>query len=108
MAETPAEERVHLETDAKSHIARITIDNQARRNTYDPSMRRRFGELLDEVADLDATSLDRHERPVAAVLHAPARAADRRGGVAAAGAERALAVPEQPPHALLGPPLARD
>ena len=50
MAETPAEERVHLETDAKSHIARITIDNQARRNTYDPSMRRRFGELLDDVA----------------------------------------------------------
>ena len=50
MAETPAEERVHLETDAASHIARITIDNQARRNTYDPSMRRRFGELLDEVA----------------------------------------------------------
>ena len=50
MAETPAEERVHLETDAKRHIARITIDNQARRNTYDPSMRRRFGELLDDVA----------------------------------------------------------
>jgi enoyl-CoA hydratase len=50
VADTPAEERVHLETDAKSHIARITIDNQTRRNTYDPSMRRRFGELLDEVA----------------------------------------------------------
>src|SRR5438477_4707078 len=53
VAETPAEERVHLETDARSHIARITIDNQARRNTYDPSMRRRFGELLDDVAGND-------------------------------------------------------
>ncbi|TML16180.1 MAG: enoyl-CoA hydratase/isomerase family protein [Actinobacteria bacterium] len=53
VAETPAEERVHLETDARSHIAHITIDNQARRNTYDPSMRRRFGELLDEVAGND-------------------------------------------------------
>src|SRR5438876_4348402 len=53
VAETPAEERVHLETDARSQIAHITIDNQARRNTYDPSMRRRFGELLDEVAGND-------------------------------------------------------
>ena len=68
------------------------------------------GLALDEVADLDAAALHGHERAVTAVLDAPARAADRRRGVAALGAERALAVAEQPPHALLGaaPLLARS
>ena len=48
-AEEP-EDRVHLEKDASAHIARLTIDNPTRRNTYDPPMRRRMSELLDDVA----------------------------------------------------------
>lgn len=43
-------QRVHLEKDHATHIARLTIDNPARRNTYDPPMRRRMSELLDDVA----------------------------------------------------------
>jgi enoyl-CoA hydratase len=43
-------ERVHLEKDHATHVARLTIDNPARRNTYDPPMRRRMSELLDDVA----------------------------------------------------------
>ena len=46
--------------------------------------------------------LDVDLRAVAAVLDAPARAADSRRRVAPAGAERALGAAEQPPHALLG------
>jgi enoyl-CoA hydratase/carnithine racemase len=41
---------VILERDASTHIARLTINNPERRNTYDPPMRRRMSELLDEVA----------------------------------------------------------
>src|SRR4029079_12585122 len=62
----------------------------------------------DEVANLDAAALDGHERGGAAVLDAPARAAHRGRGVAAARAERALAVAEEPAHALLGAALRRD
>ena len=50
MTTTADEQRVHLEKDATTHIARLTIDNPERRNTYDPSMRRRMTELLDDVA----------------------------------------------------------
>ena len=56
---------------------------------------------LDLVADLDAAPLDGDQRAVAAVLDAPARAADGRRRVAPAGAERALGVAEQAPDALL-------
>jgi enoyl-CoA hydratase len=54
MTEKVTEHRVLLESDPGAHIARITIDNPTRRNTYDPSMRRRMSELLDEVAADDA------------------------------------------------------
>ena len=50
MTEKSADERVHLEKDVANHVARITLDNQARRNTYDPPMRRRLGDLLEVVA----------------------------------------------------------
>lgn len=45
-----AEDRVRLEKEDGTHIARITIDNPSRRNTYDPPMRRRMSELLEDVA----------------------------------------------------------
>jgi enoyl-CoA hydratase len=45
--------RVILEKDAATHIAHLTIANEAKRNTYDPGMRRRMSELLDEVATDD-------------------------------------------------------
>jgi enoyl-CoA hydratase/carnithine racemase len=44
------EGRVHLERDADTGIARITLDNPARRNAYDPAMRRQFAAHLDELA----------------------------------------------------------
>jgi len=50
VTETQAEDRVLLEKDDTTHIARLTINNPTRRNTYDPPMRRRMSELLDEVA----------------------------------------------------------
>ena len=53
MPSTDPDERVLLEKDAKSHVARITLDNPKRRNAYDPPMRRRLGELLDDVANDD-------------------------------------------------------
>lgn len=48
-----ADDRVLLEIDRRTHIARLTINNPERRNTYDPAMRTRMGQLLDEVADDD-------------------------------------------------------
>jgi enoyl-CoA hydratase len=45
-----SDERVHLGKDVERHVAWITIDNPERRNAYDPPMRRRMGECLDEVA----------------------------------------------------------
>lgn len=45
-----ADERVLLESDPVTHIARLTINNPERRNTYDPPMRRRMSALLEEVA----------------------------------------------------------
>jgi enoyl-CoA hydratase len=53
VATTDPDERVFLEKDAKSHIARITLDNPKRRNAYDPPMRRHLGALLDDVANDD-------------------------------------------------------
>lgn len=42
--------RVVLHRDDETGIARITIDNPERRNCYDPPMRRRFEELLEQLA----------------------------------------------------------
>lgn len=47
------EVRVALERDPTGHVARITIDNLARANAYDPPMRRRMGAYLSELADDD-------------------------------------------------------
>ncbi len=46
--------RVLLDRDEAKGIARITINNPERRNTYDPPMRRQFQEYLDELAVDDA------------------------------------------------------
>ena len=42
--------RVRMERDARSGIARITLDNPARKNAYDPPMREQLGGFLDELA----------------------------------------------------------
>jgi enoyl-CoA hydratase len=42
--------RVELEKNAATHVARITIDNPARRNAYDPEMRRQMAAFLEELA----------------------------------------------------------
>lgn len=42
--------RVVLEQDRRTGIARITINNAERRNSYDPAMRRQMGEYLDQLA----------------------------------------------------------
>jgi enoyl-CoA hydratase len=42
--------QVHMERDDRSGIARITIDNPARKNSYDPAMRRQLKAYLEEVA----------------------------------------------------------
>jgi enoyl-CoA hydratase len=47
------DERVTLEKDPAGRVARLTIVNEAKRNAYDPSMRRRMRELLDDVATDD-------------------------------------------------------
>jgi enoyl-CoA hydratase/carnithine racemase len=39
-----------MERDARSGIARITLDNPARKNAYDPPMREQLGGFLDELA----------------------------------------------------------
>ncbi len=45
--------RVLLERDDESGIARITINNPERRNSYDPPMRRQLGDYLHDLADDD-------------------------------------------------------
>jgi enoyl-CoA hydratase len=45
--------RVHLEKDAGTHVARITIDNPERRNAYDPAMRHEMAGFLDELVTDD-------------------------------------------------------
>jgi enoyl-CoA hydratase len=44
------EGRVIVERDDRSGVARVTLDNPARKNAYDPAMRRQLGEHLDELA----------------------------------------------------------
>ncbi len=46
--------RVLLERDEATGIARVTINNPERRNTYDPAMRTQMGEYLDDLAVDDA------------------------------------------------------
>ena len=45
-----SDSRVRLERDASTGIARLTLDNPARRNAYDPRMREQLGAYLDELA----------------------------------------------------------
>lgn len=47
---TVADERVRLERDADTGIARITLNNPERRNAYDPAMRQQLGSYLDELS----------------------------------------------------------
>ena len=47
-------QRVVLERDPESGVARITLNNPERKNTYDPEMRGQIGEYLDELAVDDA------------------------------------------------------
>ena len=42
--------RVHAERDGETGIARLTLDNPARRNSYDPAMRRALHEHLEAFA----------------------------------------------------------
>ena len=49
--------RVRLERDASTGIARLTLDNPARRNAYDPKMREQLGAYLDELAADDDTKV---------------------------------------------------
>jgi enoyl-CoA hydratase len=45
-----SEGRVRMERDGRSVIARLTLDNPARRNAYDPAMREQLGAYLEELA----------------------------------------------------------
>jgi enoyl-CoA hydratase len=45
-----ADGRVLMERDTATGIARITLNNAERRNSYDPAMRAQMGEFLDELA----------------------------------------------------------
>ena len=45
-----ADERVLIERDHETGIARITLNNPERRNSYDPPMREQLGAYLDELA----------------------------------------------------------
>jgi enoyl-CoA hydratase len=49
--------RVLMERDAATGIARITLDNPARKNSYDPAMRQQLGGFLDELAFDDAVKV---------------------------------------------------
>src|SRR5262249_34847956 len=51
LAMSPA--RVLLDKDHATHIARLTLDNPERRNSYDPAMRREMGAALADVASDD-------------------------------------------------------
>ena len=48
-----SDDRVRLERDPETGIARLTLDNPARRNSYDAAMRMQLGAYLDELADDD-------------------------------------------------------
>ena len=45
-----SDERVLIERDEQSGIARLTLNNPERRNAYDPAMREQLGTYLDELA----------------------------------------------------------
>jgi len=45
--------RVLLQKDPASHIARLTLDQPDRKNSYDPEMRRAMGAAMDDVANDD-------------------------------------------------------
>ena len=45
-----SDERVRMQRDPETGIARITLDNPARRNSYDAAMREQLNEYLDELA----------------------------------------------------------
>ncbi len=49
--------RVVLERDEATGIARISLNNPERKNTYDPTMREQVGEYLDELAMDDAVKV---------------------------------------------------
>lgn len=49
-----SDDRVLMERDETAGIARLTLNDPARRNTYDPQMRERLGAFLDEIAADDA------------------------------------------------------
>ena len=48
------DDRVLMERDEKTGIARVTLNDPERRNTYDPQMREQLGAFLDEIAADDA------------------------------------------------------
>jgi enoyl-CoA hydratase len=48
--EPSADDRVLMERDASTGIARVTLNNPERRNTYDPQMRAQLAAYLDELA----------------------------------------------------------
>lgn len=52
-----AEGRVLLERDEETGIARLTLDNPARRNSYDPAMRNQLSAHLDALADDDTVKV---------------------------------------------------
>jgi enoyl-CoA hydratase len=49
--------RVVMERDGATGIARITLNNPERRNSYDPAMRTQLGTFLDELAADDAVKV---------------------------------------------------
>jgi enoyl-CoA hydratase len=51
------DERVLLDRDEATGIARITLNNPSRRNSYDSTMRRQLAAHLDELADDDAVKV---------------------------------------------------
>lgn len=56
-AQRDVDPRIVLERDDATGIARLTIDNPDRKNTYDPPMRRTLGAHLDDLADDDAVKV---------------------------------------------------
>lgn len=52
-----SDERVLMERDPDTGIARVTFNNPERRNSYDPEMREQLGAYLDELALDDATKV---------------------------------------------------
>ncbi len=52
-----SDDRVRMERDDESGIARLTIDNPDRRNAYDPEMRRQLKVFLDQLAYDDDTKV---------------------------------------------------